>query len=261
MTQLSREAQRLFVFARDQDRPDAAAQARIERALARRIALGVATGGLSAALTAAPAAAATSGAVASILGVAAKAALVGLATGGAVVGLTTLGLESVPERRSEASAPGVAAPAHERPRTVVLPQSDGIEAPERTAPSAAPRVAPPNAGRSTRDAAPVAPPAGASVELAASAAPGAELDAETQGLRAAQRALRNGDSAQALALLADQDTRYARGSLHQERAAARVLALCQSGRANEARVEARHFEARWPRSPLLAKIKRSCAAP
>ena len=85
------------------------------------------------------------------------------------------------------------------------------------------------------------------------------LRAETSGLRAAQKALRDGDSARALELLGAEASRYPQGALVQERAAAQVLALCQSGNASAARDGARDFEARYPTSPLLGRVKTACA--
>jgi len=34
--------------------------------------------------------------------------------------------------------------------------------------------------------------------------------------------------------------------------------MCAAGKTDAARVEARHFRARWPRSPLTARVDGSC---
>jgi hypothetical protein len=84
------------------------------------------------------------------------------------------------------------------------------------------------------------------------------LRAEAEALREAQRALRNGQAQRALELLAAQDARFAGGLLAEERAAARVLSLCQAGLAPGARLEAARFAARWPRSALLSRVQAAC---
>lgn len=84
------------------------------------------------------------------------------------------------------------------------------------------------------------------------------LAAETQGLRAIQRALREGNGQLALELISADGTQYAKGVLHQERAAARIQALCLLGRTDAAQTEAATFEEKWPRSPLLARVRSAC---
>jgi hypothetical protein len=84
------------------------------------------------------------------------------------------------------------------------------------------------------------------------------LRAETDALRTAQQALRGGQPRLALDLLDAQDRRFADGALEQERLAARVLALCQSGLVAEARAQAARFEQRWPRSPLKSRVRAAC---
>jgi outer membrane protein assembly factor BamD (BamD/ComL family) len=87
------------------------------------------------------------------------------------------------------------------------------------------------------------------------------LQAETAALRSAQRAIRSGDPERALALIREQDATYRRGALAQERAAARIFALCDLGRTEEARTETRRFARQWPRSPLLSRIQSGSCAP
>jgi hypothetical protein len=104
------------------------------------------------------------------------------------------------------------------------------------------------------DRAPVAP-------VAAPAATADSLAAEARALEDVQQALRNGDVERALALLDEQDARYRTGTLEEERAAARVLALCQGGLSGRARDAAARFERRWPRSTLMARVRSACRAP
>src|SRR5690606_36786244 len=88
--------------------------------------------------------------------------------------------------------------------------------------------------------------------------PSDPLTRETQGMREIQRALRGGDGQRALELIADDAARFSKGVLHQERAAARIQALCLVGRAATARSEAADVVSRSPRSPLLAKVRSTC---
>lgn len=111
--------------------------------------------------------------------------------------------------------------------------------------------APSTTARSTR-----ATPAAASVHM--SSQPEDLLQAETNALRTAQQALRGGKPRQALELLDAQDASFANGELKQERLAARVLALCQSGLVAEARAQAVRFGQLWPRSALMSRVRSAC---
>jgi hypothetical protein len=62
-----------------------------------------------------------------------------------------------------------------------------------------------------------------------------------------------------LSLLDDYDHRSGSGLLSEERAVTGILAQCAAGHVDAARAEARHFHARWPRSPLAARVDGSCA--
>ena len=54
-------------------------------------------------------------------------------------------------------------------------------------------------------------------------------------------------------------SRFPRGALAEERSAARVLALCDLGRALEARGAAEAFVRASPNSPLVPRLRGSCA--
>jgi len=128
-------------------------------------------------------------------------------------------------------------------------------------PAAVPSSAPPVAG--DRRLEPLAASAAANGPAATDATESTRtsrdaLGEETAALREAQAALRAGRPDRALALVREQDVRFRKGSLEQERAAARVLALCEIGRKAEARRSAREFETKWPRSPLLARVRGAC---
>jgi outer membrane protein assembly factor BamD (BamD/ComL family) len=90
--------------------------------------------------------------------------------------------------------------------------------------------------------------------------PSVDLAGELALLTEANAAIRRGDATQASELLRAYDQRFPAGHLAEERAAAGILALCASGHPQSAIAEARRFVERWPRSPLVARIKASCAA-
>ena len=166
-----------------------------------------------------------------------------------------------PETSSARGAPPKIAGAE--PSIVVLPIETTPPPGSRVTPVvAAPaphRAAPPRAAEPTTEPepAPPAPPAAAAPAAPAAVDP---LEAETRGLGAAHGALKDGDPAKALALLDAQSTAYADGQLREERAAARILALCKLGRADEARALAARFLADNPRSPLADRVRGACAA-
>jgi outer membrane protein assembly factor BamD (BamD/ComL family) len=105
------------------------------------------------------------------------------------------------------------------------------------------------------------PSASASAPAAAAAAassPRADLDGELRLLAEARKAMRDGDTERAMKLLEKHQKKHPGGALAEERAAARVLALCQSGKREEARSEAASFLARYPSSPLAARVRGGC---
>ncbi|MDX2015682.1 MAG: hypothetical protein SFW67_36145 [Myxococcaceae bacterium] len=176
-----------------------------------------------------------------------------------------------------ATRPAVQPPVVEARPVVVAPAADvapGVEPAEvsphdeptepPSAPGPAPRVVKKMVKKVVRPPEPVAPPvtpvvvappAGASLPVA-SPSPD-ELEAETQGLREVQLALRAQQPRRALELLDQQDARFSRGQLRQERAGARVLALCATDAIAGADALER-FRAAHPTSPLLARLKGAC---
>ncbi len=84
------------------------------------------------------------------------------------------------------------------------------------------------------------------------------LKEETALLGEANAALGRGDVARALSVLRDYDRRPGAPLLAEERAVTGILASCAAGRVDEARAEARRFRARWPRSPLAARVDAAC---
>jgi outer membrane protein assembly factor BamD (BamD/ComL family) len=82
---------------------------------------------------------------------------------------------------------------------------------------------------------------------------------ELTALRDAQRALKRGDGAEALAQLDALAGRHPDGVLQEERLAARVLGLCAAGRTAEARDAGRRFVAEHPGSVQIDRVRASCA--
>ena len=241
MSEMGPETRRLVELARQADDPQLGDELRVGRSLARRLAAEAAAAavGVGAARSAAGAG----------LGKVVTLGVVGL---GVVLGLV-YGLV-VPSRPTPTNAaePGVtssvaAASATSGTRaasTEVVPAPSSL-APETSAPVSLTRSAPPARLNPVPE-----PPSDVD-----------PLQAETAALRSAQRAIRSGDPERALALIREQDATYRSGALAQERAAARIFALCDLGRTEEARAEIRRFARQWPRSPLLSRIQSGSCAP
>lgn len=282
MADLSAHARRVLALARDADAPTSEVQERVERALSARIdALPDVTplGSSSAPL-------------------AAKALIpVGIAL--TIAGAGWFGVrsrapsETAPAQLSSAATPpATIVPQVSAPSAPLeAPSSDDTSSPspmaraptpgarERTTPKPAvrdsasqpvPLPSPAPVDERAESASQGSPSPSATFEIAREFLPATAptsqpapdpLLAETEALRQAQRALRSGDAARALELLSSQDRTFATGSLQQERAAARVLALCQSGRPEQARALAARFIERWPRSALRARVTAACRAP
>lgn len=92
----------------------------------------------------------------------------------------------------------------------------------------------------------------------ASSAEQPSLVDESRALATVQSALNAQDGTSALGLLDLQDREFANGSLVPERAAARILALCATGRMSEARSASERFLQSYPGSPLVRRIKAAC---
>lgn len=101
-----------------------------------------------------------------------------------------------------------------------------------------------------------APPVPSAPERAAPSRALSLLD-ESRGLAEVQVALGSGNVSRALQLLDLQDQAFRGGSLTQERAAARVIALCASHRA-DAELAKEHFVNAYPGSPLVRRVTAAC---
>lgn len=95
----------------------------------------------------------------------------------------------------------------------------------------------------------------------AAADPPDTLEEETRKLREAHGAMQSGDPQKALKLLDEQSSRFAEGQLADERAVARILALCKLGRDAEARAATAELLRTSPSSPLLSRVKSGCPKP
>lgn len=249
MKPLNPMARRLLDLSQGLDEPDALARDRVAHSLAARIAAGAVVGAVGTALPAASAGAGLGSTAAGLGGVVVKSVLVACVAGAAV---TTGWLGLRPSHRATSSArPRPAATA------VVMPAAP----PE--APPASPTVSAPQSPDLSPHRKPARPSQRPEPKPVTSTAPETidQLREETEALRSAQQALRDGHAQQALTLLEVQDARFREGVLQQERAAARVLALCQAGSVTQARAQAESFERRWPRSPLIARVRFACWYP
>jgi RNA polymerase sigma-70 factor (ECF subfamily) len=99
------------------------------------------------------------------------------------------------------------------------------------------------------------PPAATSTAVAALPT-NSTLAEETRLLREADRALRAGNAEAALAFVDEHAARFPDGILAPERAAERLIALCQSGKADAA--AAGRFLSGRAGSPLAARVRQAC---
>lgn len=172
-------------------------------------------------------------------------------TGLAVVGLISVfGVVLV---REHTSSPPPVVPS-------TLPAPITIAAPVPT-PAIEPKSAPPIESV-TLDSLPEArltPPPAKAKSIAAPPTDADAIAEEVALVRAARKALRDGQPAQALASLSRHATRFPRGALRQERMTLQVLSLCETGDLAQARLVRAELARIAPSSPHLERL--SCAAP
>jgi RNA polymerase sigma-70 factor (ECF subfamily) len=244
MNELSFDAKALIERARTADGPSPERRARVKRALVASF-LGasatpsagsqVAAAGLPAVVAAKSSL--TAGTVALWLGM------------GAALG-TAASAPAVIVRMTQGAPASAAAPrAPERAPEANVPEARALPT-SASQPEAPPE--PPAPAVNDKSARPTSTP----VETPA---PAPSLSGETRLLEAAQRELASGRAASALSLLEEHRQRFPSGALTEERTAARVLSLCALGRVEEARRSAEAFVAASPRSPLIPRLRGSCA--
>lgn len=152
-----------------------------------------------------------------------------------------------------------------RPAHVATPRaSEVVRDAAVVTPTVAPVATPDVTPVVTPTVAPVATSAVAPVATPAVARPRrVEADDDLAGelvlIQQAQRALARGDGDAALAALDAHARAHPHGRLAEERQAARVLALCATGRADEARAAATRFLIRYPTSAQAARVGGACA--
>ncbi|HEY3449234.1 MAG TPA: hypothetical protein VGK67_22960 [Myxococcales bacterium] len=266
MSELSPEARALLEAARQDGAPTEADRARVERALLQ-------------AIGATPAATAPKGstrlprpqASGSVASAAVKALLVAALAASVAVAVVVFSAPrpkpAAPESRAPmtraplaAPGPSVLLPAPGAAPSVVLQEKQPalVPIPVSQTPRFRPvqQKAPVFAPLDLREPSPaVAAPAPAAPAAQASES---QLAEELRLMSQAQQKLRDGDAAGALALLDEHVSSFPRGALSEERAAARVQALCALGRVPEARSESVEFLADHPRSPYAAKVRSAC---
>jgi RNA polymerase sigma-70 factor (ECF subfamily) len=240
---LSDEARRIVDDARAAYGPSDEVRARVGAMLPLHLA--AAAGAATAASTGPSVAAAPAGFLAG------KGVLVGLTAlvvvGGASLGYWWSGTEArgprAPSAVSAVSTPAVrtmnqAAPPSSPPSATV--KMSQLQAPARA-----------NRSRSTLAARAITAKVGASD-------PGPDVAGEIALLNEAQRALASGQADRALQILDRHAHEFPRGSLAEERAAARILALCALGRVTAARAETAAFVRQSPESPLVERVRAAC---
>jgi hypothetical protein len=243
MSQLGPKARRLFELARQQDEPSATTLRRVEASIASRL---VRTAAIAAVSTTATKAAATAGLTLPWIKVITVASLTAT-----LAGASWWGVRSRSDTLSrQAAVASVSRPSAPLPSALPeLSASKGVAEDPQPAVATVPTPLVPRTVKSR------ALPAVSSASVLDHDDP---LHAEIRDLRVAQQALRQGEGTRVLALLDQQDRGYVRGAMQEERTAARVLALCQIGRVDEARAAAEGFEQRWPKSSLMARLRNSC---
>lgn len=138
----------------------------------------------------------------------------------------------------------VAEPAVVAPAVVVAPHAPAVVAP------------PPRRPRPAKVVVEPPPPVVAAAPPAAPVAIDARrLALEVGLLDSARAALRSGDPTAALAILARHDREFADGALVAEAEVIRIEALVKRGDMVEARTRATEFAARFPKSPLLRRVR------
>ena len=159
----------------------------------------------------------------------------------------------------QSQSPAPSAPVQARLAPVVAASSEPATAAPQAPPESPPWVA---------DTEVQPEPRGASRAKAERPGPGASststestIDEEMRLMNAAQAALRGNDPQRALQLLREHAAAFPAGKLTSAREVTRMLALCQSGRGEQARVEADRFLSQHPGSPFADRVKKICPEP
>lgn len=236
MSERDPELERLFRAARREEGPSDDDRRAVRSSIASRLAVAAAAGAAATLVPRAAAAAAGTGVgKATILGWFAA----GLGAGATVGAIVTAAVVLREKDEHPVVPPAVLTASAPMPQVVSPSRAPAAPVPETTATATTS----------------IEKPVG-SVPEAAGSPP--SLEAETRALGEVTRALRDGRAGEALRLLADQEKTFARGSLHEERAAAQVFALCGAGRLAAGRSARERFLIDYPQSPSADRVRASC---
>jgi hypothetical protein len=181
--------------------------------------------------------------------------LVGLVSVGVALGSSVAVIGHVTSLKPAAQVSSVPAPNQQPTRQIANAapvSSPEPESPTEPAANAAASPATNNQQPATSNQQPTRQPATSNQQPAT-------LVAESRGLAEVQSALSAQDPAKALQLLSAQDSAFRSGALGQERAAARVIALCAAGRIVDASVARERFLSTYPTSPLAKRVSGACS--
>jgi hypothetical protein len=181
---------------------------------------------------------------------------------------------AVPEaKENHAGPPSAGPPSASPPRASPVATTEYPRAPVATsspaleAPSASPITIGSPLGRSSPPPVPSPSSAPSSISEAlpppsppAIAIASTTLEAETRLVHAGLAALHGGDAVRALAFFDEHARSYPNGVLAEERDVERIEALCTLGRSDAVRVAASTFLRAHPGSPLVQRVRASCAA-
>jgi hypothetical protein len=247
VSDLSQDARSLIASTQHDDDPHPVDEARVHRALMLKIGAGAVAGGVAAAAgQQALSAAAKASTWSALLGhvgfkIAAIAVIGGAVTAGGVIAMV----------REPASQPRPLSASHVPAPTVA---SAPVEPPKVDEDRPVPVDELPIAATSAS-----APEPDKSVAPSAALHRNPNLGAEVAAVEEANRALRAGDPERAMRVLDGNAKLLEGGTLKEESDVARILALCDMGKQEAAAAEARRFLQVAPHSPLVGRVKASCA--
>lgn len=264
MTELSPEAQAL-IQAADLGGPSPERRARLERRLAAAALATAAGAGVSAISTAASAKTALGATAGKSLFAGMGASIAASLAAGAVIGgITVASVRGATGNVVPAPVSVVTSSQRDTPHAGLKARNDGAHAArEPTPPRVEARQPAPAESKAERKPQLEEPPATEPAVEAAAEVPRAsnlpDIDAEASLIAAARRELAAGRPERALEQLSEHERGFRAGMLSEERRALRVVALCNLGRQDEAQRDAEAFLREAPRSPLVPRIRKSCA--
>lgn len=242
VTDLSHDARSLITATQHGDDPLPIDEARVHRAVMLRIGAGVVAGGVVAAAGQQAVSAAVKASMwSTLLGhVGFKIAAIALIGGAATAG-GYLVIHRPPDAQPSfepESSPAAVAVASAQVHAPAIDEDRAVSVDELPLASSGPSKSTPPGAASRRTS---------------------TLGAEVAAVEAANRALRAGDPERAMRVLEGNAQLLEDGTLKEEADVARILALCDMGKQEAAAAEARRFLQSAPHSPLVGRVKASCA--